>query len=110
LGSMAAPCRESDARTLLRGMVAPGEKDRVTAVICLSSSKSADPTPLFFRWEDTGTYGPRMVEIDPPADLRGKSWRALRAAISGARVEAREAKRQQEDQTSVQRVIDAVTE
>src|SRR5690606_14602025 len=29
---------------------------------------------------------------------------------SGARVEAREAKRQQEDQTSVQRVIDAVTE
>lgn len=110
LGSMADPFSESDARTLLRGMVAPGEKDRVTAVICLSSSKSADPAPLFFRWEDTGTYGPRMVEIDPPADLRGKSWRAMRAAISGARVEAREAKRQQEDQTSVQRVIDAVTE
>lgn len=88
LGSVADPFPEADARTLLRGLVAPGESDRVTALVCLSSSKSADPTPLFFRWESVPPYGPRMVEITPPEHVAGRPWRAVRGLINGARVEA----------------------
>lgn len=110
LGSMADPFSESDARTILRSMVAPGEKDRVAAIICLSSSKAADPAPIFFRWEGTEHYGPRMVPIDPPAELRNKSWRAIRAAISGARIEARESKRAAADEAEVARIVTVVTE
>lgn len=110
LGSSADPFSDSDARTLLRQMVAPGEKDRVAAVVCLSSSKSADPTPLFFRWESTVEYGPRMVEIQPPAHVRGKSWRAVRAAISGARIEAKAEKKAETGAMNVKLVVRAASD
>ncbi len=110
LGSELDPFSDSDARTLLRHMVAPGEKARITAMVCLSSSKSADPTPLFFRWEDSRQYGPRAVEVIPPENVRGKSWRATRRAISGARVEAKADRKAEQAQANVRLVVRAAAE
>lgn len=110
LGSMADPFSDSDARTVLRQMVAPGEKDRVASMVCLSSSKAADPTPLFFRWESTEKYGPRMVPIDPPVELRGKSWRAIRGLISGARMDAKVDKKAEQGQANVRLVVKAAAD
>jgi len=108
LGSMVNPFPDADARTLLRHLVAPGESERVTAMVCLSSSKSADPAPLFFRWADTDHHGPRLHAIEVPAASRGKSWLALRKQLTGVREEMKADKRRAEDETSVDRVMEAV--
>lgn len=108
LGSMVDPFPPSDARTVLRELVAPGEKARMTMLVCLSSSKSADPPPLFFRWEGVADYGPRMVPVDPPAELAGKPWRAVRGAIHGARVEARADKKAEQGREHVAMCVASV--
>ena len=40
-------------------MALAGNDERVTALICLDSSKSRDPAPIFLRWDGT-PYGPRL--------------------------------------------------
>lgn len=108
LASSRDPFPDNDARTLLRTLVAQGETERVTALVCLSSSKCAEPAPLFFRWHDTGDYGPRMVEITPPPHVAGKSWRAVRGLLSGARAEIRADKKAEQGQANVRLCVRAV--
>jgi hypothetical protein len=108
LGSAVEPFSETDARTLLRGLVAPGETDRITALICLSSSKSADPTPLFFRWDSVPPYGPRMVEVTPPHGVAGKAWRGVRGLIQGARADARTDKKAEQGRLHAAACVESV--
>lgn len=110
LGSAYDPFPDADARTLLRGMVAPGERERVTLVACLSSSKSADPCPMFFRWDDVEPYGPRAVELTVPEELAGKSWRSVYKRLLGAKSEAAADRRAEKEQASVRLVVRAVAE
>lgn len=110
LGSAHDPFPESDSREVLRGLAAPGEKDRVTLVACLSSSKSADPAPIFFRWEDVEPYGPRAVEVEVPAELKGRSWRSLHKLLQGAKVEAAADRKAEKEQANVRLVIRAVAD
>jgi hypothetical protein len=108
LASSRDPFPDSDARTLLRTLVAQGESERVTTLICLSSSKCAEPAPLFFRWNDTLDYGPRLVEIAAPAGVAGKSWRAVRGLLSGARAEIKADKKAEARQASVRLCVRTV--
>lgn len=107
LASVADAFPEADARTVLRSLVAPGEQDRITALICLSSSKAADPAPIFMRWENVAPYGPRMVEVTVPARLAGRSWRALRGELSGARAEMKADKKAESGMANVRLVVSA---
>lgn len=77
LGSEADPFPANDGRTVLREVVAPDCRDRVTALVAMETSKASDPAPIFFRWVHTD-YGPAAVELDPPEHLTGKSWRKVR--------------------------------
>jgi hypothetical protein len=110
LGSSFDPFPDADAREVLRGMVAAGEKDRVTMLACLSSSKCAEPAPLFFRWEDVDPYGPRAVEIEAPASMAGKSWRSLHKLLQGAKAEAAAEKKAEKGQANVRLVVRAAAE
>ncbi|KAF1711079.1 hypothetical protein CSC70_03900 [Pseudoxanthomonas kalamensis DSM 18571] len=110
LGSAFDPFPEADSREVLRSLVAPGEKDRVTLLACLSSSKSAEPVPLFFRWDDVDPYGPRAVEINTPADLSGKSWRSVHKSLQGAKADAAAERKLEKEQANVRLVIRAVVE
>lgn len=109
LASVADAFPEADARTVLRSLVAPGEQDRITALICLSSSKAADPAPIFMRWENVAPYGPRMVEVTVPARLAGRSWRALRGELSGARAEMKADKKAESGMANVRLVVSAAS-
>jgi len=110
LGSNADPFPDSDARTLLRRMAVPGESSRVTMIACLTSSKSAEPAPMFMRWEDSDPYGPRTVEMRPASPVAGKSWRGVFKLLSGARVEAREEQKVEKEQANVRLVVRAACE
>lgn len=92
LGSEADPFPDTDARTVLRRMIAPNAPDRMTAWITLDSSKGVCPPPIFFRWMDT-EYGPAAVEVDPPQNLAGRSWRKVKEMLAAERaVQRTEAK------------------
>jgi len=93
LGSEEDPFGEKDARTLLRSMVAPGVRERVSALLPLDNSKAMDPPPVFFRWEET-----RQVQIDVPAQYAGMHWRRLHREIGKAKSDmAEQAKDEQRD-------------
>lgn len=86
LGSPEDPYGETDGRTTLRDAVAPGNPHRVTMLVCLDSSKSEAPPPAFLQWERSVHYGPRAMEITPPADVRRSIVaQAARNASSGTR-------------------------
>lgn len=108
LGSDKDPLPDADARTLLRALVAPGIDERVTALICLNSSKGMDPPPIFFRWDITEDFGPRLVEIKPPERVAGKSWKAVKAMLTGVRAEAKADKKAEAGQAHMRLVVDAV--
>jgi hypothetical protein len=105
LGSDVNPFPDGDARTLLRRMVAPGETERVTALICLSSSKSADPAPLFFRWADTEHHGPRLHALQLPREVAGKSWLSVRKMLSGAREAAKADKKAEQGEANMRLAV-----
>lgn len=107
LGSSSNPFPDGDSRTLLRHLVAPGETERVTAMVCLSSSKSADPAPLFMRWADTEHHGPRLLAIQPPREVAGKSWLSVRKMLSGAREAAKADKKAEAGNANMRLVVDA---
>lgn len=107
LGSSSNPFPDGDSRTLLRHLVAPGETERVTAMVCLSSSKSADPAPLFMRWSDTEHHGPRLLAIQPPREVVGKSWLSVRKMLSGAREAAKADKKAEAGNANMRLVVDA---
>lgn len=110
LGSTEEPFPEADARTVLRGIVAPGINERVVAMVCLSSSKCADPVPLFFRWETSQRFGPRMGLLMPPVDVRGKRWRRLHRMLSGAKAAAKADKKAETGQANIRMVVRAAAE
>lgn len=110
LGSVHDPFTDSDARTILKSLAAPGETARVTLLACLSSSKLADPYPMFFRWEDVDPYGPRAVEVETRGQVAGKSWRGVYKLLAGAKADAVADRRAEKEQANVRLVIRAVAE
>lgn len=108
LGSTKDPHPESDARTLLRQLVAPSIDERVTALICLNSSKGMDPPPIFFRWDITDDYGPRLAEIEPPERIKGKSWKSVKQMLSGVRAEVKADKKAEAGQANVRLCVEIV--
>ena len=108
LGSDKDPLPDGDSRTLLRVLVAPNVDERVTALICLNSSKGMDPPPIFFRWEITDDYGPRLVEIVPPDRIAGKSWKAVKAMLTTVRAEVKADKKAESGQANVRLVVEIV--
>jgi KaiC/GvpD/RAD55 family RecA-like ATPase len=107
LGSEEDPHPENDARTKLRDLVAPGDRDRITVLICLDSSKSADSAPIFLRWRHT-PFGPALEELTPPAAVEGKRWRKVREMLSGKIAEARAEAKDAENDTKVRKAVAAV--
>lgn len=110
LGSMNDPHPDGDARTALRRLVAGMSNDRVTVLICLSSSKSMDPPPIFFGWSIDDDYDPRLGEIKPPESIAGKAWRVVRGLLAGARADQKADKKAELGQANVRLVIKAVAD
>lgn len=88
LGSDDDPFPDNDGRTVLRAMVAPEQRERITALIAMETSKGIDPAPVWFRWQRTD-YGPAAVEHDPPLMIEGKSWRKVREMTMAERANKR---------------------
>lgn len=107
LGSGEDPYPDSDARTVLRRLAAPGEQARLTALICLDSSKALDPVPLFFRWAAT-PYGPALKEVTPSAAIAGQRWRKVLATLHGKRQELRDEAKGSEVAAKVREAVEAV--
>jgi hypothetical protein len=107
LGSKEDPHPANDARTALRELVAPTESTRLSALICLDSSKAIDPPPVFFRWRKT-EFGPALEEITPPASIQGKCWRKVRQMLNGRRADERASAKQAEVNDKVKNVVAAV--
>lgn len=80
LGAHDDPFGRKDMRTHVRNFVAPFSAGRVTALVCLDSSKCLDPPPIFLAWMPT-KFGPRMAEISVPEGVQGTRWRKLRQAV-----------------------------
>ena len=108
LGSDDDPFAENDARTTLRKMVAPHEAARISALICLDSSKARDPAPIFMRWRGTPDFGPALEEITPPSEIAGQRWRKVLAMLNGWRAEARADAKATEAAAKVREVVEAV--
>lgn len=109
LGSDADPYPENDARTVLRKLVAPSSIDRLSALVCLNSSKSQDPAPVFFQWQRT-EWAPALREIDPPSTIRGMPWRKLLTVLNGKRADARAEAKDTKAREEVLQVVRAVEE
>src|SRR5690606_22052308 len=77
------------ARAVLRSMVAPSAGGRVTALICLDSSKAMDPPPVLFKWGVTPA-GPALRSLAIPSSLQGVRWRKLQQMLRGERAERRQ--------------------
>lgn len=107
LGSELDPFPDSDSRTALRKLVGRGSRDRISALICLDSSKCMDPPPVFFRWERS-TYGTRQVQVTPPIELAGLHWRRVHRMLNGARADARQTARDEKQQIEMKRVVATV--
>jgi AAA domain-containing protein/primase-like protein len=110
LASSRDPLPDTDARTALRLLAARGETDRVSALICLNTSKALDPPPIFFRWDDTGKYGPRLVELTPPSTMLGRAWRWVQRQLAGVRAEVKADKKAEAGQASVRLAVKAAAE
>lgn len=110
LGSAHDPFPDSDARSILRTLAAPGEQGRITLVAALSTSKAGDPAPLFFRWEDVDPYGPRAVELTPPPHVTGKSWRGVHKLLQAAKADAAAERKADVAQGNVRLVVRAAAE
>lgn len=108
LGSDDDPFAENDARTILRKMVAPNEAGRISALICLDSSKARDPAPIFMRWRGTPDFGPALEELTPPSEIAGQRWRKVLAALNCWRAEARADAKATEMAAKVREVVEAV--
>ncbi len=109
LGSEADPFPGNDARTVLREIVAPDHKGRITALIAMETSKASDPPPIFFRWEQTD-YGPAAVELDPPQHIIGKSWRKVREMTMAERGSRRDEAKANAREAGVDTVVRLVKE
>lgn len=108
LGSDDDPFAENDARTILRKIAAPHETARVSALICLDSSKARDPAPIFMRWRGTPDFGPALEELTPPSEIAGQRWRKVLATLNGWRAEARADAKATEAAAKVREVVEAV--
>lgn len=107
LGSDEDPFPEQDARTVLRGMAAPHAGGRVTALLCLDSSKAIDPPPVFFQWNNT-QYGPALSVLPVPPSLEGARWRKLHQMLRGERAERKQEAKEQARSGVVQQVVSIV--
>lgn len=108
LGSDEDPLQHQDARTVLRKMVAPEDPGRVTALICLDSSKGSDPPPVFFRWSST-PYGPALNIIAAPPPIQGVRWKKVRQIVHEERAERRLEAKEAAQQRYVRQVIEIAT-
>ena len=109
LGSEDDPFPPNDARTVLRQIVAPDHPERITALIAMETSKGSDPPPMFFRWLRTD-YGPAAVELDPPRQIEGKSWRKVREMTMAERGTRRDEAKASNREAGVDTVVRVVKE
>jgi hypothetical protein len=111
LGSDDAPFADTDARTVLRRMVAGNEPGKVTAWITLDSSKGIAPPPIFFRWIST-EWVPAAVELDAPPELADRSWPKVREMLVAERADAKAGAKEERASAKtgelVQKAVDAV--
>lgn len=107
LGSDAEPFPDTDARTMLRRLVAPGCAGRVTVLIPLDTSKGMNPAPVFMRWQAT-PKGPALVELLPPPDVAGKKWPRVLAMLRGQRAELQAEAKDSALQAKLDKVVAAV--
>jgi hypothetical protein len=98
LGSAEHPIQDRDARTILRNVVNPSDSSRVSALICLDSSKCPTPRPFFLRWAGT-----RQVPLELPPRLRTLSWWELHREISVAKSEATEDAKQEKSDSDARK-------
>ena len=109
LGSETDPFPANDARTVLRQMVAPDHRERITVLVAMDTSKGEDPPPIFFRWLRTD-YGPAAVELGPLVQIEGKSWRKVREMTLAERGSRRDEARTNAREAGVDTVIRVVKE
>lgn len=107
LGSPEDPFPENDARTVLRERAAPGATGRVTVLVCLDSSKSLPPPPIFFHWNYT-PYGPALSLQNVPRDLEGCGWRKVLQMVRGERAERRSSAKDEASKANMLLVVQAV--
>jgi hypothetical protein len=108
LGSNDDPLGDKDMRTALRAYVAPYSPDRLTALICLDSSKSIDPPPVFLAWMPT-EHGPAMAEIAVPSEIAGARWRKVRQTVKDWTGKERKEQKAEQASTDVAECISTVT-
>ncbi|WP_198032497.1 AAA family ATPase [Aerolutibacter daejeonensis] len=107
LGSEEDPHPDSDARTVLRRMAAPGKSERVTVLVPLDSSKGMDPAPVFFTWHHT-ECGPALSVTPVPAQIAGARWRKLRQMVLAARADSRKTAKDEVTTGKVTQVVGLV--
>src|SRR5690606_29915825 len=107
LGSEEDPLPDSDARAVLRSMVAPSAGGRVTALICLDSSKAMDPPPVFFKWGVTPA-GPALRSLAIPSSLQGVRWRKLQQMLRGERADRKQEAKEEARSATMRQVVQLV--
>jgi hypothetical protein len=109
LGSDDEPYPDNDARTVLRRMAAPHAHGRVTALICLDSSKGIDPPPIFLHWR-ASAYGPALYVVPPPLAIEGARWRKVHQMIRGERADRKQEAKQEQRMSTVKQVVQLATQ
>lgn len=104
LGSMDDPFPEQDMRTRLRDFAIPAFEGRVSALVCLDSSKGMDPPPIFFRWETT-PCGPGLRVVPVPPAIEGLRWRRLLARLRAERAEERREAKNDAKEAAIAEVV-----
>lgn len=107
LGSTADPFPQHDLRFHLRELAAPGYEGRVSALVCLDSSKCVDPPPLFFGWEPT-SYGPALCCLPPQPGADGVPWRAVIGRCRASRTDQRRGTKDAANEQALREVLTRV--
>lgn len=107
LGSCEDPLPGRDARSVLRQMAAPNATCRVTALICLDSSKGIDPPPVFFQWASTQA-GPALSVVSVPPALEGVRWQKLHQMLRAQRAGIRRDAKYQTKNAIMQEIVNLV--
>jgi hypothetical protein len=108
LGSEEEPFQANDSRTILREAVAPNNPHRISVLVCLDSSKSEDPPPVFLQWEGSGDFGPRTREVLPAREFVNKRWRKVHSMIRTRKADKRQEAKDTHRQQCVRKCIDVV--
>lgn len=107
LGSDSEPFPPADLRTVLRALVAPECKGRITMLVALDTSKGQNPPPAFFEWDLT-PHGVALRTLPVPLDLRGASWKQLHGLLRASKAEMRQSAKDEKQSVKVSQVVEIV--